>query len=186
MEIREAIEGRRSVREYEPEAIDESLIHRLIAAAVKAPSAVNRQPWTFTVVRDQELLERISRKAKAHVLATSTHDALADDFRKLLSDPDFHIFYRAPVLIVISAAAHGPWIVEDCTLAAENLMLSAFAEHLGTCWIGFAQSYLNTPKGKSVLGIPAQWVPVAPIIVGKPKMWPPSVPRKGPEIRWLG
>ncbi len=130
MEIKEAIEGRRSVREYEPEAIDESVIHRLIAAAVKAPSAVNQQPWTFTVVRDQELLERISRKAKAHVLATSTHDAHADDFRKLLSDPDFHIFYRAPVLIVISAAAHGPWIVEDCTLAADNLMLSAFTEHL--------------------------------------------------------
>jgi len=64
MEIKEAIEGRRSVREYEPEAIDESVIHRLIAAAVKAPSAVNQQPWTFTVVRDQELLERISRKAK--------------------------------------------------------------------------------------------------------------------------
>jgi len=64
-------------------------------------------------------------------------------------------------------------------------MLSAFTEHLGTCWIGFAQSYLNTPKGKSVLGIPEQWVPVAPIIVGKPKTWPPSVPRKEPEIRWL-
>jgi len=65
MEIKEAIEGRRSVREYEPEAIDESVIRRLIAAAVKAPSAVNQQPWTFAVVRDQDLLERISRKAKA-------------------------------------------------------------------------------------------------------------------------
>ena len=128
MEIKEAIDGRRSVREYEPEATDGSVIHRLIAAAVKARSAVNQQPWTFTVVRDRELLERISRKAKAHVLATSAHVAQADDFRALLSDPDFHIFYRAPVLIVISAAAHGPWIVEDCALAAE-MMLSAFAEH---------------------------------------------------------
>ena len=186
MEIKEAIEGRRSVREYEREAIDESVIRRLIAAAVKAPSAVNQQPCTFTVVRDQDLLERISRKAKAHLLATSAHNAHADDFRARLSDPDFHIFYRAPVLIVISAAAHGPWIVEDCALAAQNLMLSAFAEHLGTCWIGFAQSYLNTPKGKSVLGIPEQWAPVAPIIVGKPKTWPPAVPRKEPQIRWLG
>ena len=186
MEIKEAIEGRRSVREYEPEAIDESVIRRLIAAAVKAPSAVNQQPWTFTVVRDQDLLEKISRKAKAHVLATSAHNAHVGDFRALLSDPKFHIFYRAPVLIVISAAAHGPWIVEDCALAAENLMLCAFAQHLGTCWIGFAQSYLNTKKGKSVLGIPEHWVPVAPIIVGKPKVWPPSVPRKEAEIRWLG
>jgi len=186
MEIKEAIEGRRSVREYEPEAIDESVIRRLIAAAVKAPNAVNQQPWTFTVVRDQDLLERISRKAKAYVLATSAHNAHVGDFRALLTDPKFHIFYRAPVLIVISAAAHGPWIVEDCALAAQNLMLSAFAEHSGTCWIGFAQTYLSTPKGKSVLGVPEQWVPVAPIIVGKPEVWPPSVPRKETEIRWLG
>jgi len=186
MQIEDAIEGRRSVREYAPEAIDEGVIRRLIAAAIKAPNAVNQQPWTFTVVRNQDLLERISRKAKAHMLATMAHDARAENFRALLSDPDFHIFYRAPVLIVISANAYGPWIVEDCSLAAENLMLAAFAENLGTCWIGFAQSYLNTHKGKSVLGIPDGWVPVAPIIVGKPSLRPTPVARKEPEIRWIG
>ena len=69
------------------EAIDESVIRRLIAAAVKAPDAVNQQPWTFTVVREQDLLERISRKAKAHALANSTHDAHADDFGGVLRIP---------------------------------------------------------------------------------------------------
>ena len=48
----------------------------------------------------------------------------------------------------------GSWITEDCSLAAENLMLAAFAERLGTCWIGFAQSYLNTAEGRTALGIP--------------------------------
>jgi len=49
--------------------------------------------------------------------------------------------HGAPLLIVISADAQRPWIVEDCALAAENLMLAAFDEGLGTCWIGFAQNY---------------------------------------------
>ncbi|MGP0094228.1 MAG: nitroreductase family protein [Xanthobacteraceae bacterium] len=186
MDLDEAISGRRAVREYTDQAVDERTIHGLIDAAVHAPSAVNQQPWTFTVVRDQNVLGRISREAKAHMLATMPASAHSDHFRSLLDDPNFHIFYHAPVLILISAVAQGPWIVEDCALAAENLMLAAYAARLGTCWIGFAQSFLNTPDGKAAVGLPAPWVPVAPIIVGHPKIAPPPVPRKEPEIRWVG
>lgn len=185
MQLDKAITGRRAVREYTAEPIDEPAIHDLINAAIQAPSAVNQQPWTFTVVRDQSILDRISHEAKSHMLATMPASAHSGHFHSL-SDPDFHIFYHAPVLILISAAADGPWIVEDCALAAENLMLSAYAAGLGTCWIGFAQSFLNTPDGKNMLGLPAAWVPVAPIIVGNPKASPPPVPRREPEIRWVG
>ncbi|MGO9170730.1 MAG: nitroreductase family protein [Rhodomicrobium sp.] len=186
MEVGKAIASRRAVREYTAQAVDERLIRDLIDAAVQAPSAVNQQPWTFTVVRDQSILDRISHEAKSHMLATMPASAHSGHFRSLLSDPNFHIFYHAPVLMLISAVAEGPWIVEDCALAAENLMLSAYAVGLGSCWIGFAQSFLNTPDGKNALGLPAAWVPVAPIIVGHPKAAPPPVPRKEPVIRWVG
>jgi nitroreductase len=186
MDLNEAIIGRRSTREYTAQAVDEQVIGRLIDAATHAPNAVNEQPWTFTVVRDQKVLDRISRDAKSHMLATLPAGIQADHFRSRLAAPEFQIFYHAPVLIVISAVAGGPWIVEDCALAAENLMLAAYAAGLGTCWIGFAQSFLNTPDGKKALGIPAAWVPVAPIIVGHAKVPPAPVPRKEPEIRWVG
>jgi nitroreductase len=184
MNINEAILGRRSVREYTGEAVDEGAIRRLIDAAVHAPSAVNQQPWTFTVVRNQNVLDRISHDARSHMLATMSASAQSDHFRTLLEAPDFHIFYHAPVLILISVIGEGPWIVEDCSLAAENLMLAAYAEGLGTCWIGFAQGFLNTADGKKSLGLPLNCVPVAPIIVGHPKSPPPPVPRKEPQIRW--
>jgi nitroreductase len=186
MDLSKALAGRRSVREYTEQPVDEPAIRRLIDAAVQAPSAVNEQPWTFTVVRDQVVLDRISRDAKVHVLATLPTNYQGGRFRKRLADPTFHIFHHAPVLILISANAAGPWIVEDCALAAENLMLAAHAAGLGTCWIGFAQGFLNTPEGKSLLGLPAAWVPVAPIIVGHPKGVPAPVPRKSPEVRWVG
>jgi len=70
MNVDEAISGRRSVREYTTQDIDEHTIRHLINAAILAPSAVNQQPWAFTVVRDQGLLDRISRDAKAHMLVT--------------------------------------------------------------------------------------------------------------------
>jgi hypothetical protein len=56
MDIDDAISGRRSVREYTTQGVDEQMILRLINAAILAPNAVNQQPWTFTVVRDQNLL----------------------------------------------------------------------------------------------------------------------------------
>lgn len=186
MNLEEAIYGRRSVREYAAQSVDEQTIRRLIDVAVRAPNAVNQQPWTFTVVRDQNLLDRISQSAKAHMLKTMGDSPNAAHFRSRLSDPHFQIFYHAPVLVLISATAQGPWIVEDCALAAENLMLAAFAAGLGTCWIGFAQGFLNSPEGKSVLDIPSAHIPIAPIIVGHPKSTPETVPRRGPEIRWVG
>ena len=186
MDLSQAITGRRAVREYLGQAVDEKLIRELINAAILAPSAMNQQPWTFTVVRDQSVLDRISREAKSHMLAAMPAGPHSDHFRSLLADPKFHIFYHAPALILISAVEQSPWVLEDCALAAENLMLAAYAAGLGTCWIGFAQGYLNTSEGKQVLGLPAACVPVAPIIVGRPKAAPPAVPRKEPQIRWVG
>ena len=185
MELSQAIAGRRTVREYRPQAVDDETVRHLIGAAVQAPSAVNEQPWMFTVVRDQDILDRLSREAKTHMRATIPPGPRSEHFASLLADPDFQIFYHAPVLIVISAAARGPWVVEDCALAAENLMLAAYAEGLGSGWIGFAQSYLNTQAGKDLLGLPLACVPVAPIIIGHPKSTPPLVPRKEPVIRWV-
>jgi nitroreductase len=186
MDLNEAITGRRAVREYTLQTVDERTVHHLIDAAICAPSAVNQQPWTFTVVRDQTMLNRISHSAKSHMLATMQTSPNSEHFQSLLNDPNFHIFYHAPVLILISAIAEGSWIVEDCALAAENLMLAAYAAGLGTCWIGFAQSFLNTSDGKNVLDLPGAWVPVAPIIVGHAKAMPAPVPRNKPEVRWIG
>ena len=186
MDLDKAIAGRRSVRDYTSQGVDEKVIEALIGSAVLAPSAVNEQPWTFTVVRDQRILDRISQDAKSHMLATMPGGTHSDHFASLPSDPNFQIFYRAPALILISASAQGSWIVEDCALAAENLMLAAYAIGLGSCWIGFAQSFLNTADGKSMLGLPAAWVPIAPIIVGHPNIAPPPVTRKEPVIRWVG
>jgi nitroreductase len=184
MELLQAINGRRSVREYSPEPVDDALLCKLIDAAVQAPSAINKQPWCFIVVKRTELLAKISDKAKAHMLKVSLN-APADPIHDMLSDPKFNIFYHAPVLIVIATTEPTDWAVEDCALAAQNLMLAAYEAGLGTCWIGFAQHWLGTPEGKAALALPATYLPVAPIIVGHPRRKPPPVPRKAPNIEWI-
>ena len=163
------------MREYTSEPVDRETLEFLVDAAIQAPSAVNQQPWSFAVVREQDVLDRISRESKRHMLGTLPALAAPDHFRQLLScagiDRDL-------------GGGRKP-MGSGGLLAAENLMLATHAKGLGSCWIGFAQPWLNSPAGKAALGFPAAYIPVAPIIVGWPKAAPPPVPRKTPEIRWI-
>ncbi len=185
MELKEAIYTRRAVRSYTADPVDQSQLLELIDAAVQAPSAVNEQGWIFSVVRDANVLGYISQHAKAYMMANTPSERMSPHFTEVLGDPGFDIFYGAPALIVIASATNGMWAVENCALAAENLMLAARAAGLGSCWIGFAQSWLHTPEGKALLQLPEQSAPVAPIIIGHPKGQASPVARKTPEIRWI-
>lgn len=181
MELMEAIRGRRAVRSYSQAPVGQETLKRLVDAAILAPSAINAQPWHFTVIRNQASLDRISHAAKSHMLRTTAADG---PMREHLEDPHFHIFYHAPALVLISAR-DVDWACEDSALAAGNLMLAAWAEGLGSCWIGFAQRWLETEEGKRTVDLPEGYIPVAPIIVGVPRDTTPPVVRKPAAIHWL-
>jgi nitroreductase len=181
MEVGEAIHQRRAVRSYTREAVTQMVVERLIDAAIQAPSAMNTQPWHFTVIRSAELLDRISVASKAHLLKAVEQGELPVQLRDHLANPEFHIFYHAPAVILISVK-RAAWAAEDAALAAQNLMLAAYAEGLGSCWIGFAQRWLETVEGRRLIDLSDDYVPVAPIIVGHAAVMPQPVPRKRPTI----
>ncbi|WCP12157.1 Nitrobenzene nitroreductase [Sphingobium sp. AntQ-1] len=184
MDLTEAIYGRRATRAYTATPVSKDVLESLIDAAIQAPSAVNEQPWDFTIVQNIALLDRISAAAKAYMVETMPRGSFPEHLHKTLESPDFHIFYHAPVLITISARAGG-WAIENATLAAENLMLAAHGQGLGSCWIGFAQRWLETADGKHALGVPDDFVPVAPIIIGHSAAPAGLVPRQPPQSRWI-
>jgi nitroreductase len=180
----DAIYDRRSVRSYAPEHIQRETIRALLDAAVRAPTAVHAEPWAFVVIQDPGVLKRLSDAAKPLFL-DEVHRSHIDRGGHSLdhfAQPDFNIFYNAFTLIVICAKPKGPFVVADCWLAAENLMLAACAMGLGTCVIGSAVPGLNTPGIKSLLGIPSELTAVAPIIVGVPSGETERTGRKEPEI----
>ena len=187
----DVIYTRRSVRSYTRDRIDEATVRGLIDAAVQAPTAMLEQPWAFAVVQDDNRLRRLSDRAKAiwireaeapHQLHLKHTSNLHGDFVKRLARPEFNVFYDATTLIVICARRTDGFVIPDCWLAAENLMLAAWALGLGTCCIGAAAPALNTPEGKVELGIPADVTAVVPIIVGVPSGDAAPVARRDPEI----
>jgi nitroreductase len=183
MDLSHAIAARRAVREYTDAVISRETIHGLIDAAVLAPSALNRQPWSFAVVLDSHRIDGCAESAKEWLLENQLEHV--GDMAKMLREPGFSLFYHAPALVIVLATDHTTQSAEDCCLAAQNFMLAARARHLGTCWIDLARPWLNLPATKAELGLPAAYQAVAPIIVGHPKKWPEAPERKPPEINWL-
>lgn len=132
------IKKRRSIRRYTSEPVSEADIQALLEAAMAAPSASNRQPWEFVVVRDPVLRRRLAE----------THP-----YSKMAAE--------APVVFVICGREEQShhW-VEDTSAATENLLLAAAGLGLGAVWVAvypgadredYVRQVLNLPPGLRVL-----------------------------------
>lgn len=190
MNVLEAISKRHAVRAFAPEPVDERSVKALLDAAVRAPTAMHAEPWTFVVIQDRALLKKYSDMAKAiwrpgseaPRAVAAPHRASDDHAAAIMAQPEFNIFYDAGTLVVICARPRGLFVTADCWLAAENLMLAAVDLGLATCPIGFAVAMLNSADVKAELGIPPEVVAVAPIIVGRPSGATSPTSRKEPEV----
>ena len=184
MNIMEAIYRRCSVRSYSPERLDRAAVHALLAAAVRAPTAVHLEPWSFAIIQDTGVLKRLSDRAKPIFLEEVQRSHLDRDGHtfEMFASPDFNMFYNAGTLIIICGKPMGSFVAADCWLAAENLILAACSMGLGTCIIGSAVPALNTPNIKAEFNIPDELTAIAPIIVGVPSGETPPTARKDPEV----
>jgi len=182
MELMEAIRGRRSVRAFAATPLDRAVVEQLLDAAVQAPTGMNCQPWAFGVVQGVEAVAELGQRAKAHLLAGLDDASPLARYRERLSQPDFHLFYGAPAVVVIYGKPDGVTTAADTAMAAQNLMLAAYGLGLGTCWIGFAHGYLEQPEVKAEMGVPAAYKVAAPLAVGHPVEAAPPVDKRPPEI----
>lgn len=152
----ETIMTRTSVRQFTDEAVKPCCVEKMLRAAMAAPTAVNKQPWHFVVVDDQQTLSR-----------------LADEGRR------GDMLRKAPLAIVVCGdmgkAMEGKgqeyWI-QDCSAATENLLLAAHAMGLGAVWTGQYPMTDRYPRTQQVLSLPESIVPLCIVIVGHPAEQP--------------
>ena len=177
MDAIETIHGRRSIRSYAPRPLERDLIERVIWDAAQAPPPFSGEvPWTFTVVQGIQRIAALGTLAMDHA---KTHRGTGTPGSSWLDRPGFKIFWDAPVVIVISGR------VEDCCRAGQNLMLSAHARGLGTCWVGSPMLWLRTDTARTELRIPPDLTPVAALCLGYPAASPEAPPRKRPPVIWV-
>lgn len=139
-QVLENIKTRRSVRSYQDAQIPREQLEQILTAGLYAPSAKNSQLCQFTVVQGKEKLE-----------------ALRDAIAKAIHNPDYHHFYNAPTLVIVSAPKDYPLAVPDCAVALENMFLAAHDLKLGSVWINQLGGICDQPEIRSILtkyGVP--------------------------------
>jgi nitroreductase len=145
VDILELIKTRRSIRKYTPDPISEEEINKILEAGRWAPSADNSQPWSFIVLRSQEVREKLA--------GTLT-------WGRFLSQAPLGI-----VVVVNPSASNHP--VEDGAAATQNMLLEAHSLGLGACWIGvYGEAY--EASAKKVLAIPENERLISVIAIGHP------------------
>ncbi len=176
----EAIKSRRAVRSFEEKAVPESAIQLILEAATFAPTAINIQPWKFVIITKNSEMKKISDIAKPLLLKAlpDVGDEAIMGLKQRLTTPQFNVFYNAPLLILI-AGEKSTFAVNDCSMAAQNMMLAAHSIGMGSCWIGSAVVATNETKLKAELKIPEDHEVYAAIIFGYPK-GTPKTPQKRP------
>lgn len=185
MELLQAIYQRRAIRHFTDATVTRGVVLEILQAAAQAPSALNLQPWAFAVFHGRRRLTEYSSQAKAHLLATTDPSFGLDPRIDKYANATVNIFHDADTLVVVCAKSSRFHPVEDCFLAAQNLMLAAHGLGLGSCPVGFARPWFNLPHIKGELGIPSHYTPVMPIVLGYPAHPLPESPKNAPEtIAW--
>jgi nitroreductase len=175
--------NRRSIREFQDREVPLSLLEEIIQETSLAPTASNRQPVRFIIVRDRELIRRLSDESKKCLLDDLIHDPASPlkQYEAALRDGQFNVFYNAPCLVLFAGPKDLRSLDVDCGLTAAYFMFSATSRGLGTCWIGLG-AHLRDKGILDEIGVPADCRIVAPIIIGYPKAIPPASERRSPDI----
>ena len=188
-DIIEIIKSRRCVREYKEDQIPDADIEFLIDCAGYAPSGLNMQPWGFLVIKNRDVIRRLSetcKKSMIPLLEGLKHTSKsAEEYLAFLKIEGSDMFYNAPVLIIILGNKNALTAVYDCAMAAQTMMLAAQSIGIGSCWIGAAQKALMDEKLLKELGAPEGYIIVAPLIFGYPKGKTEIPERIKPEVVWV-
>jgi nitroreductase len=117
---------RRSIRNFQDKIIPDEEIDMILEAGRWAPSASNRQPWEFIIIKDREFINKIAKVAS---------------YGSFIKE-------SSVVIAIIGKTKISPkWYIIDTSLVTMNMMLMAWSLGIGTCWIGA----MNRDKAKQIL-----------------------------------
>lgn len=161
MKLYDAMEARRSIRAYRPDAIPQAAIDNILRAAQVAPSWKNRQAWHILLVQDRTMVAALGQA--------------------LGGNPRGADYGALPAVLLLAMDEKAidrhdgkDYYLVDAGIVGEHIVLAAQAEGLGTCWLG----WFDEAPLKALLGIPADMRVVMATPLGYPAEAPSARPRK--------
>ncbi len=194
-DIFETMLHRRSIRRFEPKQIDEAALQQILQAGLYAPSAGERQGVIFVVCQDQDVNEHLGKikRANSHPRMATGTSFVSLEQPSIADDPKLiNAFYDAPTVITFFAPKNFLFSVDDCAVAAENMILAADALGVGSCYIGQGWTAFADPYGQEILQqwhIPTDHYAVMQLLLGYPRegdRHPAAKPRKEGRVIRMG
>lgn len=199
MDVKTAIEKRRSIRKFKPDPLPEEAISQLLEAARLAPSGTNIQPWRFLAVTSAQMREKLSActldfVCTAPLVMVCCTDLTASDTRaKRVAELKEAGAFAGTELDKISladyqqrshrdAAANLAYLNLNVAIAIQNMILRATEIGLGTCWVFM----FNRKKVQELFNLPEHIYVTALIPMGYPDQDPPCRPRLPLDEIFLG
>ena len=175
----DVIMSRTSIRSFTGEAVSQEQLETILKAGMAAPTAMNSQPWRFVVVTDKETIANVFASGFRGEMFTQAGAVIvvcgqSTVMRKPFGQPD------AP-----EQEQPNMFWYEDCSAAAENILLAAHALGLGAVWTAGYPAMERVAPIAEALGIPENVIPLCVIPVGVPAENPEPKDKWIPEnIHW--
>jgi len=162
-EVLEAIRNRRSVVRFESTVVEDDKIEAILEAGRWAPSWINKQPWSFIVIKDQKTKDKLG-------------EAVPTTFVQGLKEAPFSI------AVTVNSLEDPYHYVEDGAAAAQNMALAAHSLGLNSSWIGVhdLRNQRNSAESKvrQILEVPKDARVIALLPIGHVKGEAPKKDRK--------
>ena len=173
----ETIMTRRSVRKYQPQAVNRDTMQIILECGINAPNAINKQAWEVRVVDNPEFINGITEVFRK----VSPKMAEAPDFKNMVRN--------APTVVFIANDTTFPFSQVDCGLMAENMMLSAWSMGIGSVCLGSSAHFINnTPEAAPYLeklGFSENYKTLVCIGFGYPAETPAAKPRDKGKVKFV-
>lgn len=183
MELYQALKGRRSIRKFKSDAVPQDVLHRVLDAANWAPSGANLQQWKFYIISGQK---RVQIAASYGRMTEKNYPPEAERTEQQKVFAEWARNYGGAPLIIVATMPKGEprrakMHLESVSAAFQNLLLAAYAEGLGTCW-------MTGPLGdeaalNQIMELPAEEEIVALTPLGYPDQTVGDKPRLDPELK---
>ena len=176
----QTIKNRRAIRSFDEKQIKDEDLNIILEAARYAPSAMNGQPWHFTVIQNKDLLKAMNTDGKEGAIKTAP-----DFMREKMQSDNFSFWHSAPTVIIISGADENRFAPADCAIANYIMMLAAESLGLCTCWINSGLMLFEGSKGTSYkerLRIPSGYTPLYSVALGYINGNKPATPDRKTDI----
>ena len=173
----ETIMTRRSVRKYQPQAVNRDTMQIIMDCGINAPNAINRQAWEVRIVANPEVLKKLT-------------ELYVKDHPKEAENPNFkNMFRNAPTVAFIANDTTFAYSPVDCGLMAENMILSAWSMGIGSCCLGGPARFMKAnPEASEYLkqmGFSENYDLLLCVGFGYPAETPKAKPRNAAKVKFM-